>query len=97
MLAFTEPVGRYRDFPDKKLAERSWSHEIEKLVDAAGLKADRDNDALANANLSANWGFTKDWTERSRYELKSQVEAETLFAAITDVTDGVLPWIKSHW
>jgi HEPN domain-containing protein len=88
---------RTGDFPDKKLAEKSWSHEIEKLLDAAGLKADRDRDAAANPTLSTNWTVTKDWTERSRYELKTQPEADALIAVITDPKDGVLPWIKSHW
>jgi HEPN domain-containing protein len=85
------------DFPDKKLAEKSWSHEIEKLVDAAELKTDRDNDALANPNLAVNWTTTKDWNEKSRYELKSRIEAEAVFAAITDTNDGVLPWIRARW
>jgi HEPN domain-containing protein len=85
------------DFPDKRLAEKSWSHEIEKLVDAAGLKTDRDNDFLANPKLAANWSSTTGWNEKSRYDLKSRVEAEALFAAITDMNDGVLPWIKARW
>ena len=92
------------DFPDKDLANKCWTHDIEKLVVVANLKenrdadvADADADAKTNTNLTGNWGLVKDWKESSRYESKTQSTAEALFEAITDPTDGVLPWIKLHW
>jgi len=44
-----------------------------------------------------NWGVVKDWTEESRYERKTQAQAQQLIAAITDAAHGVLPWIKQRW
>jgi hypothetical protein len=85
------------DFPDKDFAQACYTHSIEKLVKAAGLTAQRDADAPAGSTLAANWSIVKDWSENSRYELKTEPEARALIEAITDAVDGVLPWIKIRW
>lgn len=85
------------DFPDKGIAQRSYTHNIEALVGVAGLKQRRDEDVESNPALAANWLIIKDWNERVRYQARSESQARKLFAAITDATDGVLPWIKGHW
>ena len=41
--------------------------------------------------------MAKDWTEISRYERKTQVEAEELYKAVTNEPDGVLQWIRKSW
>jgi hypothetical protein len=80
------------DFPPKpKVIYDYYSHEIEKLVKTAGLTAQRDADNTADPALLANWTVVKDWTEESRYERKTQAEAQRLIAAITDAAHGVLP------
>ena len=86
------------DYPPKpKSIHDYYSHEIEKLVKTAGLTAQRDADAAADPDLEANWGVVKDWTEESRYERKTQAQAQQLIAAITDAAHGVLPWIRRRW
>ena len=85
------------DFPDKKLAERSWKHDLNELIDVAGLEALRKIDAPRGSPRDFNWKTVKDWNEQSRYGRKTQSEAESLYNAITGTTDGVLPWIKRHW
>jgi hypothetical protein len=85
------------DFPNKKFAIECHTHAIEQLVKAAGLKAQRDADAAANVDLEANWSIVKDWTEESRYRRNDETKAKALIEAITHATNGVLPWIKSHW
>lgn len=86
------------EFPPKpKSIHDYYSHEIEKLVKTAGLTTQRDADAAADPELEANWGIVKDWTEESRYERKTQAQAQQLIAAITDAAHGVLPWIKQRW
>ena len=37
------------------------------------------------------------WTEHSRYDNTAETAARELYEAITNVPDGVLPWIKRHW
>ena len=85
------------EFPDRNFAEKCWTHDFEKLVTLAGLKDQRDADSQADADLSANWGTVKDWTESSRYARKTKREARVLFTAITRRKHGVLTWIKSRW
>lgn len=86
------------DYPPRPKCIHDYdSHEIEKLVKTAGLTAQRDADAAADLVLKANWEIVKDWTEESRYEHKTQAQAQQLIAAITDAAHGVLPWIKRRW
>ena len=85
------------EFPDKNFGAKCWVHEIEPLVDLAGLKPPRNADAKANPNLDANWVVVRRWKETSRYERKSQADAQTLYDAIAQDPDGVLAWIRLHW
>ncbi len=86
------------DFPrDRKFVEECYTHNLEKLLKAAGLKAALDADTLTNPTFAGHWGIARDWQESSRYEQKTQVEAQKLFDAITNNPDGVLPWIRLRW
>jgi HEPN domain-containing protein len=86
------------DFPrDRKFVEECYTHNLEKLLKAAGLKAALDADASVNTALSGNWGIATEWGEASRYEQKSRAEAQELYDAITNDPDGVLPWIRRRW
>jgi HEPN domain-containing protein len=86
------------EFPrDRKFVEECYTHNVEKLLKAAGLKPDLDADTAAKPVFSGNWGIAKDWQETSRYEQKTQAESETLYDAVTNTPDGVLPWIRLRW
>ena len=84
-------------YEDKKFSLNAWTHDLESLVVLAGLKADRDADALANPALYTHWQVVKDWTEESRYFQKTQAEAQRLFDAVTDAVNGVMQWIRLRW
>ncbi len=78
-------------FPDKKLAENFYKHELTLLRKLAGLDDEMDNEAA----VSPQWDIVKDWSEQSRYEIgKAEKEATDLYDAIEK---GVLPWIKARW
>lgn len=84
---------RRHGYPDKDLANKCYTHDVEKLVDVAGLKA-----ALqGNSQLLLCWAVVKDWSEQARYEKKSRAEAKALYDAIMDPANGIMQWIKSHW
>jgi HEPN domain-containing protein len=51
------------EFPDKNFATKCWVHDIEQLVDLAGLKAVRNADAVANVNRQLGYCA---WLERSK-------------------------------
>ena len=95
VLAYVERTGII--FEDKKYAEKCWTHDIEELVRQAGLKVERDKAAGTNLNLGQNWLTARDWSESSRYRMSTQLQAEKLFSALSDSTDGVLSWVKSFW
>jgi hypothetical protein len=84
-------------FAERKFSEKCWPHSVEVLVEAAGLKVERDLDAAMNPNFSTNWGVVKDWTESDRYENHDEAKARSLIDAITETTDGALPWIQLRW
>jgi HEPN domain-containing protein len=85
------------DFPDKEFAQACYTHDIEKLVRATGLTAQRDADAPAGSDLAVNWDIAKDWAESSRYERNAEPKARALIEAVIHATNGVLPWIKARW
>lgn len=84
-------------FEERRFSEKCWSHSVQDLIELAGLKDQRDADIVANPALEANWLLVTAWNEKSRYAKKVQAEAEALFSAITDRTNGVMQWIRIHW
>jgi len=78
-------------FPDKKLAENFYKHELTLLRKLAGLDDEMDKDAA----VSPQWDIVKDWSEQTRYAIgKQEKDAQDLYDAIEK---GVLPWIKARW
>lgn len=88
---------RRHDFPDRKLANDSYTHDLDRLSRLSGLRPQLDQDMQTDAQLRTNWGATLGWTEQSRYEQHSQAEAEELFAAVMDRGYGVFQWLKQYW
>jgi hypothetical protein len=84
-------------FEVRGFSQDAWTHDFRKLVALTDLTALRDADAASNQALNANWQVVKDWKETSRYEQKTQVQAQGLYDAVTDSNDGGMPWIKLHW
>ena len=82
------------EFPDKKFADRVWTHQPVELLKAGGLVAFLDQ---APSAIQANWTTVKDWTIDSRYNhIVDRVVAEAFLDALDDQTNGVLPWLRSH-
>jgi HEPN domain-containing protein len=84
------------DFPDKKLAEAVYTHDLVKLRGLAGLGDDVPQGRLSERQ-NVNWLVTKDWRETTLYETKSETEARSLYEAVSDPAEGVLPWLRTHW
>lgn len=81
-------------FPPKDFSKDCYTHALGKLLGLAGLDAAL---AASNAELKANWGLSKDWSELKRYHLIGEAEARAMVDAIEDAAHGVLPWVKTHW
>jgi hypothetical protein len=82
-------------FPEKPFSDKIYIHDLEKLMVLAELKTKWD--AAANASLDGNWGIVRTWKETSRYDQRTQMDAQALYDAITTNPDGVFPWIQLHW
>lgn len=95
VLAYIDRTGII--FEDKKYAQNCWTHDIEDLVRQAGLTIERDKAAGTNITLGQHWLIAKDGSETSRYRISTQLQAEKLFHALTDNSNGVLPWMKNFW
>jgi HEPN domain-containing protein len=87
------------DFPDKIVAQKSYTHNLTELLDLAGLRLQLQLAATPAANpaLGINWQRVKDWSERARYQQKTEAQARRLYQAVTDPANGVLRWIKGNW
>jgi HEPN domain-containing protein len=83
--------------PKKKIVEDYYSHDLNVLLKGAELEDERKVEAKANPQFQTLWAEVVKWNEQARYETKTQVEAESLYNAITDPTNGVLRWVRGHW
>ena len=85
------------DFPDKKLANASYTHKLADLVITAGLKQKLTEQEKQNEEFKLNWAVVIEWSEESRYKFAiTKQEAHDLFSAITDNESGILPWLKKY-
>ena len=88
---------RRHEFPDRKIVNDSYTHDLTKLVKVGGLEPDLDQRQRVDPVFQAYWSVVRDWTEESRYEHHSSTEARDLYKAVTSRKHGVLPWIRQHW
>lgn len=85
------------DFPNKKLTNDSYTHDLGKLLVTAGLKQELEEQEKQDEDFSINWAVAKDWSEESRYKHAiSENEAQNLYNAVTDQNSGVLLWLKKY-
>ena len=93
----TKQIRRY-DFPDRKLVNDSYTHDLERLLGVSGLKEELDSESAGNPVLEENWTIVKDWSEQSRYRSSiPENEARDLFSAVTARRNGVLSRLKKSW
>ena len=86
------------DFPpDRKQIEDIYTHDLGRLVIAAGLSADLRKLIDGDPSSLLDWNTIKDWSEKSRYDQKNQAEAQALLDAIERNKGGLLPWVRLHW
>ena len=89
---------RRHDFPDRRVANEAWQHNLEALLSTAGLRGALANASTTSSALAANWAIVKDWTVDSRYEANITEEgARQLYRAVTRRRNGVMRWVRQHW
>jgi hypothetical protein len=55
-------VNQY-DFPDRELANKSYSHELKDLIATAGLTKDLNDKMKVDKNFRVNRAVVKDWSD----------------------------------
>lgn len=89
---------KLHDFPDKDLANASYSHKLQELIGVAGLKQALSRKEENDTEFRLNWAVVKDWSEKVRYDHDiKETRANDLYNAITDTSSGVLAWLKTYW
>ena len=89
---------RRHDFPDKRLVDKSYAHELQTLLKLAGLDQDLKRDRSKSRALELNWAIVKDWSESSRYQIDiTEAEARDMYSATTARRHGILTWIRRRW
>jgi len=97
-LWLAEQLLKRYDFPDRKLVNDSYTHDLEKLLSISGLKAELQKETRSNPTLEVNWAIVKDWSEQSRYSTSiSETQARDFYSAVTARKNGVLTWLKKWW
>ena len=90
-------TARY-DFPNKRLAQDCWTHDLERLIQLSGLASSLAADLKESPAFAINWTTVKDWDESSRYDLSiTKAQASDLYYACTARKSGVLAWIRTRW
>jgi hypothetical protein len=87
-------------FDDRKYLKNlvdCWTHNLESLIEFAGLKDKLDQNLDVNGVFAGFWNVAIKWSETSRYVQTSQANAVELFEAVSQEPDGVLQWIRLHW
>lgn len=84
-------------FPEKDFSKGCYSHNIRGLLKVADLEAVFLAAAATDPALAAHWAVAAGWSEQKRYHRTSEAEARELYNAITDLSHGVLQWIKNYW
>lgn len=86
------------DFPDRKAVLDSHTHDVQKLVELAGLKPQLDATFSADGVFKSNWLLITAWKVEDRYNLNILPDdAEELYRAISAKKSGMMAWIRRHW
>jgi HEPN domain-containing protein len=89
---------REHDFPDKQLANASYTHKLSDLLGVAGLKQKLQEKEKTDEDFKLNWAVANRWSEDARYEHTiEETTVKDFFEAITNNRSGILIWVKSWW
>ena len=88
---------RRHDFPDRRIVNDSYTHDLNQLIKVSGLQAALEVEMQRDRAFEVNWALVKDWNEGSRYERHDRAAAKSLYAAVADDRHGVFKWLRHHW
>jgi HEPN domain-containing protein len=85
------------DFPPREV-RKIWTHDLEDLVESAGLEAEFSEVIGRDFLFEQSWLIVKDWSEASRYEnQQDRPQAEKMLEAVRNPENGILQWLMKYW
>ncbi|PPQ28440.1 HEPN domain-containing protein [Rhodopila globiformis] len=82
------------EFPDRRTAERAFTHDLKKLLELALLKRELEQAPLS---VQKNWDVVSTWSVEVRYGSGTDAdECRKLLHAVAE-RGGILPWLKQWW
>lgn len=67
-------------------------------MNIAELKATFNVDKTTIIGLEDSWNIVKDWSEESRYLIGiTRATAQDMITAVSDNSNGILPWLEKYW
>jgi HEPN domain-containing protein len=90
-------IRQYEYPPSANYSQKLFTHKPKELADLAELSDSLTAQMNASTRFKLNWETVVKWSEQTRYENRTIQDAQQLIAAVGDVPDGVLEWIKQHW
>lgn len=85
------------EFPDKKRAQDSHTHELLALVRVANLRDDLEAEKRTDSTFDGYWTTVTGWSEVARYARATREGAERMIRAVGDTQHGILRWIRRFW
>lgn len=89
---------REYEVPDKKIVNDFYTHRLDQLLNISGAKQELEEKAAADQDFQVNWNTVRDWNEASRYDHSTtEAMARDMLKAVTDLSSGVLTWLRTQW
>lgn len=90
---------RYKrhDFPDRRVVNDSWTHDLRKLASLAEIDEARLERSSRDAVFRRNWDLITLWSEESRYRTTDRSACRAFLDAIMESEHGFIPWISQRW
>ena len=80
------------DFPDKETVNKSYTHDLSRLVKVSGLERDLDSEMTKDTTFALNWAIVKDWSEENTATwTPSQAGTYTIVVRASTITDDSIP------
>ena len=93
---------REHDFPNKKLANDSYTHNLITLLKIANLTEEMKSSNNGSNDRQENWSIITGadaWSEAIRYNADgiTQPVMNDFWNAVTDENKGILKWLETYW
>jgi hypothetical protein len=87
---------RANEIPDKSLVNSVYTHNLNELVNLAGLRRPLQDDMNLDPDLKASWTTVSNWSEHARYETWTAGAAATMLEAVGAADKGLLQWLQKR-